>query len=78
MYVNCVIKERKKILILSSQWKDIPAIGVIKKSHYNMIKFLKEAVHEGEEDSCDGCLHQSGWKEHLKLQNLDCFKLTTE
>ena len=33
---------------------DIPAIGAIKKSHNNEIKFHEEAVHEGEEDSCDG------------------------
>ena len=35
--------------------KDIPAIGAIQKSHHNATTFHKEAVHEGEEDSCDGC-----------------------
>ena len=37
--------------------KDIPAIGAIKKSHHYhyVIEFHKEAVHEGEENSCDGC-----------------------
>ena len=35
--------------------KEIPAIGAIKQSNHNVIKFHKEAVHEGEADSCDGC-----------------------
>ena len=36
------------------------------------LKFHKEAVHEGEKDSCDGCYYQSGWKEHLKMHDLSC------
>ena len=31
--------------------KDIPAIGAIKKLQHYVIKFHKEAVHEGEEHS---------------------------
>ena len=58
--------------------KDIPAISAIKNSLHNVIKVYKEAVHDGERDSCDGCYHQSGWKEHLKMHNLSCLKLTTQ
>ena len=42
------------------------------------LKSHKKAVHEGEEDSCGDCYYETGWKEHLKMHNLGCLKLTTQ
>ena len=58
--------------------KDTSAISVVKKLPNNVIKSHKKTVHEGEEDSCGDCYYQTGWKEHLKMHNLGCLKLTTQ
>ena len=41
-----------------------------------LIKYHKEAFHEGEKDSCDDCYYQTGWKAHIKMYNFGCLKLT--
>ena len=50
--------------------KDIPAIGAIKKSYHNLIKFLKEAVHEGKKTHVMAANINQNEKSILKCRTL--------
>ena len=42
-----------------------------------LIKYHREAFHEGEKYSCDDCYYQTGWKAQIEMYNFGCLKLTT-